>query len=192
VFDVDTKVDHPVLRRRRDTASELAPPAPLPMAPPLPAADAPPPPPAFLALAEQTEPPAKALQTASETGPRPAALLLIRTPASALRAPETYLYWELPLPAPEGASAAHWVWVVTHTPRAAGSERRESRFPVYHCSGAVRLEGLPERSVVRARLSEAASDRTLAVAATVGGADDARVLAGRAGVHLADAVPVYC
>ncbi|HVZ36788.1 MAG TPA: hypothetical protein VG963_30395, partial [Polyangiaceae bacterium] len=98
----------------------------------------------------------------------------------------------LPLPV-AAPSAAHWVWVVTHTPRGAGSERRETRFPVYRSSGMVRLEGLPERSVVRARLTyEDDPDRALAVAGTVGGADDPRIVARRAGDHLANAVPVYC
>jgi hypothetical protein len=187
VFDIDTKVDHPAIRLRRDSASELAPPAPLPTAPPLPAADAPPPTPAFLALAAPTDTGMEARQT----GPRPAALVLVRTAPTATRAAETYLYWELPLPA--AAPAAHWVWVVTHTPRGAGSERHENRFPVYRSSGAVRLAGLPERSVVRARLTYADDpDRALAVAGTVGDADDPRVVATRAGDHLANAVPVYC
>ena len=104
--------------------------------------------------------------------PRSAGLVLIETGE-----PSTYLYWELASPAPAGNGEPHWLYVVTHTAHGAGSERRERRLPIYRPSGALRIEGLPPRAIVRAKLSrsEAPEAPALVVAAAVW-ASEARTL----------------
>jgi hypothetical protein len=124
--------------------------------------------------------------------------------------PNTYLYWELASPAPASNGEPHWLYVVTHTARDTGSERRERRFPVYRPSGALRIEGLPPRAIVRAKLSR--SETPEAPALVVAGAvwaSEARTLeraelrfvphpaaqpaalAARAADLLAGAAPLY-
>jgi hypothetical protein len=125
--------------------------------------------------------------------------------------PSRYLYWELARPSAAGnGPEPHWISVVAHTPRGAGSERSEQRFPVSRGTGAVRLEGLSPLAVVRAKLSRGDAD---AVPVVVAGSVWARELAAlasaeprflpyagaepgalavRAADHLADAAPIYC
>jgi hypothetical protein len=140
--------------------------------------------------------------------------------------PNAYLYWELAIPAlandvSNGTSNgngvdSHWLCVVAHAPRGAGSERREYRFPVQRAAGAVRIEGLPRYAVVRAKLTrgpalEAAPlvvAGSVRVACTADGcsgsaltqaqpgflphpAADPAALAARAADHLASAAPLY-
>jgi hypothetical protein len=138
--------------------------------------------------------------------PRPAALVLIETGE-----PGRYLYWELARPSANGNPDPHWISVVTHTPRGAGSERSEKRFPVLRGSGAVRLEGLSPLAVVRAKLSrgDAPDALPLVVASSVWAREctalasaeprflphpkaEPATLAARAAEHLADAASIYC
>jgi len=98
----------------------------------------------------------------SDDPPLPArpGLVLIETDS-----PIRYLYWEV---AAAGLSSRFWIHVVAHVPGAAGTERRERRFPVYRQRGALRLEGVPARAVVRARLTADTDDtRSLVVAGAV-------------------------
>jgi hypothetical protein len=125
--------------------------------------------------------------------------------------PSRYLYWELARASAAGnGPEPHWISVVAHTPRGAGSERSEKRFAVLRGSGAVRLEGLSPLAVVRAKLSRAdAEDAPLVVAGSVWARESAALagaeprflphagaepasLAARAADHLADAAPIYC
>jgi hypothetical protein len=173
-------------------------------------------------IAVESQPAASAAAAAPAAAVEPArtpGLVLIETSE-----PGAYLYWELATPAlANGASngnghgEAHWVCVVAHVPRSAGSERREYRFPVLRAAGAVRMEGLPRHAVVRAKLTrgEAPEAPPLVVAGSVrvgctaGGCDlsalkhaepaflphpaaDPATLAQRAATHLASAVPLYC
>jgi hypothetical protein len=202
---------------------EAAPEAPVADAAPAgadaaPAAEAPPAAEPVLAVPEA---PASAAAPASAEPsaplePRPAGLLLIETAELG-----RYLYWELARPSANGDGIEpHWISVVAHTPRGAGSERSEKRFPVLRGSGAVRLEGLSPLAVVRAKLSR--GDAEDAIPLVVAGSVWAReiaglasaeprflphdfrggtphperaepaVLAARAADQLADAAPIYC
>jgi hypothetical protein len=149
---------------------------------------------------------------------RAAGLVLIETSE-----PSAYLYWELGTMAAASASNGagtgepHWVCVVAHVPRRAGSERREYRFPVQRAAGAVRIDGLPRHAVVRAKLTRGEAPEapplviagSVRVGCTAGGCDgsalndaqpgflphpaaDPATLARRAGAHLASAAPLYC
>jgi hypothetical protein len=93
--------------------------------------------------------------------PEAPGLVLIETDS-----PTRYLYWEV---AAAGAGSRFWIHVVTHVPGAHGeAERRERRFPVYRQQGALRLEGVPARAVVRARLTRDADEtRSVVVAGAV-------------------------
>jgi len=115
--------------------------------------------------------------------------------------PWGYLYWELgPV-----SSGSCWLHVVSHTPSAEGpAERRERRFPVQQRCGVLRLEGVPARAIVRAKLSQDPDGRPVAVAGSVRSHDAAlevcfsprphapiEALARRASPLLARATPVY-
>jgi hypothetical protein len=80
----------------------------------------------------------------------------------------TYLYWELAAPA-QASAEPHWIVMVTYTPEEAGSARRERHFPIYQAEGALRVEGLPARAVLRAKLTRDPSPnaRALVVASAV-------------------------
>jgi tetratricopeptide repeat protein len=80
----------------------------------------------------------------------------------------TYLYWELAAPA-QASAEPHWIVMVTYTPEEAGSARRERHFPIYQAEGALRVEGLPARAVLRAKLTRdpAPNARALVVASAV-------------------------
>ncbi len=85
--------------------------------------------------------------------------------------PQAYLYWELVTAdtSANDSNGPHWISIVTHTPNGAGCVREERQFPVHAPMGALRLEGLPRRAVVRARLSRqrAPESKPLVVAACV-------------------------
>ena len=195
----------PETRRESGRPSAPAPAAeasPAPELPPVPAEPAP----ASLPGPESAAAPPSA-DVSAPLEPRPAGLLLIETGE-----PSRYLYWELARPsAPGNGLEAHWISVVAHTPRGAGSERSEKRFPVLRGSGAVRLEGLSPLAVVRAKLSR--GDAEDAIPLVVAGSVWARAsaaldsaetrfsphagvepaaLATRAAEHLAAAAPIYC
>jgi hypothetical protein len=104
--------------------------------------------------APANEPPAPPL-------PEAPGLVLIETDS-----PTRYLYWEV---AAAGLNSRFWIHVVTHVAGAHGeAERRERRFPVYRQQGVLRLEGVPARAVVRARLTRDADDtRSVVVAGAV-------------------------
>jgi hypothetical protein len=106
---------------------------------------------------------------AAETGAtREAAALLPRVPGLVLietGTPVRYVYWEL---ADANLGAPHWIHVVSHTPTARGdTERHERRFPVHRRLGVLRLEGVPARAVLRARLTGTSDSRPLVVAGAV-------------------------
>jgi hypothetical protein len=175
----------PVPETRRDSGKPPAPtleaaPEPVAAAEAAPAAEPSPP---SLPLPASAEVPASA-----PLEPRPAGLALIETSGHT-----RYLYWELARPSTNGTSAEpHWISVVAYTPRGAGSERSEKRFPVIHGNGAVRLEGLSPLAVVRAKLSRSDADAVpLVVAGSIWSRDPAE-LAARAADHLAEAAPIYC
>jgi hypothetical protein len=106
---------------------------------------------------------------ASEVPTAPPPVRLPTTPGLVLietDSPTRYLYWEV---AAAGLATRFWIHVVIHTPNPRGeAERRERRFPIFRQQGALRLEGLPARAVVRAKLTgDADESRTLAVAGAV-------------------------
>lgn len=106
--------------------------------------------------------------------PRPPAaeLVLIETDAAA-----TYLYWELSASVPQPVPPEQCsLLVVAHTPAPSGAQRVERRLSVTSASGALRLVGVPEHSVLRALLTRegaphaqngAAASKPLAVAGSV-------------------------
>ncbi len=100
----------------------------------------------------------------AEPTPRGPELIIIEAEES-----RAYIYWELPWPQTGSPSDPHWIWVVAHTPTSFGCDRMERRYPVSHDSGAIRVEGLPQAAVVRAKLTRDAepSSRPLAVASSV-------------------------
>jgi hypothetical protein len=173
--------------------------------------------------ASASEPQVVAEPPVAQAQPRPTGLVLIETSE-----PSAYLYWELAVPAlanglsnGNGASngngvESHWLCVVAHAPRGAGSERREYRFPVQRAAGAVRIEGLPRYAVVRAKLTRGPAPEaaplvvagSVRVECTADGcsgsaltqaqpgflphpAADPASLAARAADHLASAAPLY-
>jgi len=213
----------PAPETRRESATPPASawePLPAPVTEPVPAeAEAPPEAQAAAAPAAEAAPPeapaepvpasvaALGTEPSAPLEPRPAGLVLIETGEH-----RRYLYWELARPSASGnGPEPHWISVVAHTPRGAGSERSEKRFPVLRGSGAVRLEGLSPLAVVRAKLSRGDADAVpLVVACSVWararaalasaeprfsplpGDTQPAVLAARAADYLAGAAPIYC